>query len=199
MTASGAPRVHADLVQDFVNTLDVQAGEDQLHSPAALAAWLREHGLATDHHPTDADLGRARALREGLRAELRDHHDRPHAPGAAEAPGAVDAQRSPLDPILAAFPLRISVRTGMPDLEPAGSGTSAGLARVVAAVAQSHADRTWLRLKVCADSSCEWAFLDTSRNRSRSWCSMQECGNRAKTRAYRARQANRAGVARDAT
>lgn len=189
MAVSGAPATHADLVRDFVNTLDVQAGEDRLDSPAALAAWLRERGLAADRRPADGDLERALALREGLRAALRDHHDDDHHDDhAPAAPGPRQDRLGRLDQLLAGFPLRISMRTGTPGLEPAGSGTGAGLAGIVAAVAQSHADRTWTRLKVCADPSCEWAFLDTSRNQSRSWCSMQACGNRAKTKAYRARQ-----------
>jgi predicted RNA-binding Zn ribbon-like protein len=41
---------------------------------------------------------------------------------------------------------------------------------------------------VCAAEDCRWAFYDRSRNRSRTWCSMEECGNRAKARSYRARQ-----------
>jgi predicted RNA-binding Zn ribbon-like protein len=41
------------------------------------------------------------------------------------------------------------------------------------------------RLKVCA--SCPWLFIDTSRNRSRRWCSMDECGVRIKMRRYRAK------------
>lgn len=43
------------------------------------------------------------------------------------------------------------------------------------------------RVGQCADiSGCGWLFLDTSRNRSRRWCSMETCGNRAKAmRHYR--------------
>jgi predicted RNA-binding Zn ribbon-like protein len=36
------------------------------------------------------------------------------------------------------------------------------------------------RLKKCGDPTCGWLFLDTSRNRSRRWCDMRDCGNRAK-------------------
>jgi predicted RNA-binding Zn ribbon-like protein len=43
------------------------------------------------------------------------------------------------------------------------------------------------RLKACED--CPWLFLDTSRNHSRRWCSMEDCGTRSKMRRYRARQA----------
>ena len=36
------------------------------------------------------------------------------------------------------------------------------------------------QVKRCADSTCGWLFLDISRNRSRRWCDMADCGNRAK-------------------
>ena len=40
------------------------------------------------------------------------------------------------------------------------------------------------RLKICPN--CHWLFLDRSRNRSRAWCDMAVCGNRAKaSRHYR--------------
>jgi predicted RNA-binding Zn ribbon-like protein len=61
-------------------------------------------------------------------------------------------------------------------------------AGVAVAVMACTADGTWPRLKVCQATSCRWAFLDTSKNRSRTWCSMRMCGNRTKTRAYRARR-----------
>ena len=34
------------------------------------------------------------------------------------------------------------------------------------------------RVKQCPGPTCGWVFLDTSRNRSRRWCSSAECGNR---------------------
>ncbi len=40
----------------------------------------------------------------------------------------------------------------------------------------------------CAGEGCSWLFLDTSRNRSRLWCSMEDCGNRAKARRHYARK-----------
>ena len=43
----------------------------------------------------------------------------------------------------------------------------------------------WPRLKVCASPDCRWAFWDTTRNRSRRWCDMAGCGNRAKNRTWR--------------
>ena len=63
------------------------------------------------------------------------------------------------------------------------------LGRIVAAAVTAMLDGTWPRLKVCRN--CDWSFYDYSKNRSASWCSMQICGNRLKTRAYRRRRAVR--------
>lgn len=40
------------------------------------------------------------------------------------------------------------------------------------------------RLRECDGTRCNWLFLDRSRNRSRRWCSMESCGNRAKARRH---------------
>ncbi|MGH9333206.1 MAG: CGNR zinc finger domain-containing protein, partial [Vicinamibacteria bacterium] len=40
------------------------------------------------------------------------------------------------------------------------------------------------RLRVCDARDCDWLFLDESRNRSRQWCNMAVCGNRAKARRF---------------
>ncbi len=46
------------------------------------------------------------------------------------------------------------------------------------------------RVKTCANPVCGWLFLDSSRNQSRRWCDMKDCGNRAKARQfYRRKQA----------
>jgi predicted RNA-binding Zn ribbon-like protein len=44
------------------------------------------------------------------------------------------------------------------------------------------------RIKECASSTCEWVFLDRSKNRSRRWCDMNDCGNRAKARRFQAKK-----------
>lgn len=43
------------------------------------------------------------------------------------------------------------------------------------------------RLKQCPGEECGWLFLDTSRNGSRQWCDMKDCGNLAKVRRFRER------------
>src|SRR2546425_5947362 len=44
------------------------------------------------------------------------------------------------------------------------------------------------RVKECASTTCEWVFLDRSRNHSRRWCDMSDCGNRAKALSFQARK-----------
>ena len=41
-----------------------------------------------------------------------------------------------------------------------------------------------VRVRRCAADDCDWLFLDTSRNRSRRWCDMKDCGNRSKARSF---------------
>ena len=44
------------------------------------------------------------------------------------------------------------------------------------------------RVKECGNHPCSWLFLDRSRNHSRRWCEMSDCGNRVKARAFAARR-----------
>jgi predicted RNA-binding Zn ribbon-like protein len=44
------------------------------------------------------------------------------------------------------------------------------------------------RVKECPGENCGWLFLDTSKNGSRQWCDMKDCGNLAKVRRYRGKQ-----------
>lgn len=43
------------------------------------------------------------------------------------------------------------------------------------------------RLRQCKSDECGWIFLDSSRNRSRHWCDMNDCGNLDKVRRFRQR------------
>jgi predicted RNA-binding Zn ribbon-like protein len=66
------------------------------------------------------------------------------------------------------------------------------LERPLWAIARSAADLLTsgdhARVKECASETCEWVFLDRSRNRSRRWCDMTDCGNRAKARRFQERK-----------
>ena len=72
-------------------------------------------------------------------------------------------------------------------IEPRNPGVRGALGRILGEVSAGMADGTWDRIKACRADDCRYAFLDTAKNRSRAWCSMQSCGNRAKVHAYRER------------
>jgi predicted RNA-binding Zn ribbon-like protein len=89
---------------------------------------------------------------------------------------------------LAALPLRFTV-TARPDLVVGAESNPirALTARTLAALLRTSADLGWVRVKACPGPDCGWVFHDRSRNGSRRWCDMAECGNRAKGAAFRAR------------
>jgi predicted RNA-binding Zn ribbon-like protein len=171
-----------EIVREFVNTLDLESGEDELSSVAALAAWLTARGLvAPGESVRRADLARALAVREALRALLVANNRGPLEPDAA--------------PVLeaAARTAKLELRFG-PDgvaaVEAGAAGVPGALGRLLVVVAGAMAAGSWSRLKACRAETCRWAFYDRSRNHSRAWCSMAVCGNRTKSRAYRARRAS---------
>jgi predicted RNA-binding Zn ribbon-like protein len=159
-----------ELVRRFVNTVDHEHGREVLHSPGRLEALLVELGLAeAGTRVTEADLERALELREGLRRLALANNE-----GAA-------------DTILEAeLVVRLDGRTG--SLEPVRRTTDGALADLVGIVYTAMADGTWSRLKACRRDVCGWLFYDRSRNLSAVWCQMAVCGNRTKTKAYRARR-----------
>ena len=145
-------------VQLLINSADVQNRRDWLPD------WLAEHGL-------EGEDERARALREALRALVLANNG---IAVPAEALAVVNGAAR-----------RVSLR-----VDEAGALSVArdgdALDRVVAIALGAMLDGTWERLKACRN--CRWCFYDYSPNRSATWCSMQLCGNRKKTRAYRARR-----------
>lgn len=86
----------------------------------------------------------------------------------------------------AAAELTVPVAAGLVDGRPRTVPLDAVGAVLLAAVRLADAG-VWPRVKLCGATTCRWAFLDESRNRSRAWCSMETCGNRAKARSFRAR------------
>ena len=171
----------SELLCAFANTYDVDVdapSPDTIADPASLTRWLRSHDLiGARERANDDHVALAQALRTGLRTAMRRHHD-------GDDTSAVDG----LDDTAARIPVRVTFDGTRPRLAPAGTGVEAGLARLLVAMADAEADGSWPRLKVCLADECQWAFFDTSKNRSRQWCSMGVCGNRQKTRTYRARR-----------
>jgi predicted RNA-binding Zn ribbon-like protein len=155
------------IVQTFVNTVNRETGEEWLHE------WLADEGAVA----AESDLDRARAVREALRELLfANNGERVTGDPLAVLTGAAGKA-----------PLTIDFRR--PALVSGASGVDGVLGRVLVAAFLAMADGAWARLKCCRNTCCGWAFYDYSKNRSGSWCSMQLCGNRTKTRAYRRRKA----------
>jgi predicted RNA-binding Zn ribbon-like protein len=167
-------------IRDLVNTLDVEDGIEQLTDPPTLRDWLVERKLLDPAAPVStADLATTIELREALRSMLRVNDGHP-----VEARAIETVNRAARE-----LPLQLSFAPdGEPALGPRPDGVRGALAALLAGIALAQAQGTWSRLKVCSSDTCQWAFYDRSKNRSGRWCSMQVCGNRTKTRAYRARQ-----------
>ena len=71
-------------------------------------------------------------------------------------------------------------------------GPATALDRMLWSIAHSGAEYLTAgdlsRLRECGGEECGWLFEDSSKNRSRQWCHMQDCGNVEKVRRFRARQ-----------
>lgn len=153
-------------------------GNETLHSPDELTAWLRDRLAFEIGAARSRDLFDAIALRDSI-ARMGLAMIAGHALRATD----VDV---------------VNLYAATPDLPPSLPGGSRQAGRSVHPVAQALAtiarDAVELfgvahraRLRECADASCGMFYIDTSRAASRRWCSMQRCGNRAKVRAHRAR------------
>lgn len=174
-----AIEAEADLLVAFVNTRDIEEETDSLGDPEGLVDWIAAQTGEYLPAPARDDHARVLALRESLRALLR-------------ANNGVEARGEGLKPVREAAE-RSRYRTaissdGRIELAPARSDLSGFEARLLLALERLQSHGAWPRLKACTDGGCQWAFFDTTRNRSRTWCSMEECGNRQKTRRYRARR-----------
>jgi predicted RNA-binding Zn ribbon-like protein len=176
--ASPAPH-GLDLVIDFVNTLDLDEGEDQLSAPEGVSSWLAGRGLLDPGLRTsEAERAQAIALREALRSLMLTNN------GAADSADAAEE----LERTARSGELGVHFGSGgQVSLDPRAAGLAGALARLLVPVAEAVGDGSWQRVKACRAHDCQWAFYDRSRNRSGVWCEMAVCGNRTKVRAYRER------------
>jgi predicted RNA-binding Zn ribbon-like protein len=175
-TAPGA----LELVQRFVNSVDLESGEDELASPAELRDWLAQRDLISGDQPVGkADLRRAIDVREGLRALLTANNGLP-----------LDEERvARLDRAAERAGVRVVFRPGAdPQLAPEARGVDGAIARLLSIVVAAAEQGDWHRLKACPRDVCQWAFFDHSKNRSGRWCLMEVCGNIEKARAFRERR-----------
>ncbi len=59
---------------------------------------------------------------------------------------------------------------------------------IARAAADLLASNDLAMVRACSAPTCQWFFLDTSKNHHRRWCSMKVCGNRTKVRKFYARK-----------
>ncbi len=172
-----------ELVRSFLNTLDVRKGTDAVATPGDLAVWLREHDLVDRKVKlalTARDVERVRQIREDLRALAQRNNGLDCVCRTAELEAASERSR---------YTLVLDPATNTCLLQPTAPGIDGALGRVLAAVHTAMLDRSWSRLKSCADETCLWAYFDHSKNGCSRWCSADTCGNRSKVKRYRERQA----------
>jgi predicted RNA-binding Zn ribbon-like protein len=174
-------QAEVDLLVEFVNTHDLEEETDAIADPASLRTWIADH--AGDHllDVDEDDQKRLLDLREALRALLRINN-------GAEAE---ERELLPLREAAERSRYRLSFgEQGRLSLAPARADLGGFEARLLLAIERLQCEDAWPRLKACTDEGCQWAFYDATRNRSRTWCSMDVCGNREKTKRYRQRKSS---------
>jgi predicted RNA-binding Zn ribbon-like protein len=186
--------VGGDVSMDLVNTASARTGpelKDKLRTYDDLVTWAERVHLAGErraerlrraaaHDPAEAEavLGRAKDLREVIYRVF-----------TADPPEATDLDalgRAAAD-AAAARRLR-STADGYVFAWPESDALDQLLWPIALSAAELLTSEDRVRVKECAADTCNWLFLDRSRNRSRRWCDMKDCGNRAKARRYLARK-----------
>jgi len=175
---------------DFANTLSTSgehlnsyadlvafAAQSQLISPDD-AACLRAEG-ERDRATAEGVLVRAKRLRESIRTIF----------------SSLAAGRTPPEHDLVVLNLDLAASLSHARVVPAAGGgyrwgwTGRNFDAPVWPISRSAADllasdQERPLVRECGAGDCQWLFLDTSKNRSRQWCSMQSCGNREKARRH---------------
>ncbi|MBI5070871.1 MAG: CGNR zinc finger domain-containing protein [Deltaproteobacteria bacterium] len=187
------------LCLDFANTVSGLRGVDErdhLTDYAALVSWGRQAGTF-DEQRARALLAQAR--RRPAEAEavfraaiaLREAIHRIFRAFARED----DPVQADLDLLSGALGRALShrrIRRGSAccalGWDEGGEELDAMLWPVVASAAELLVSAEQLpRLRICGlheSGECGWLFLDETRNHTRRWCSMKDCGNRAKARRH---------------
>jgi predicted RNA-binding Zn ribbon-like protein len=176
------PIVAGHLALDFANTVDDPLGparHDHLATYEDLVRWSVRAGALADQPltPSRAALRRAHALRDTV-------NDVFVAAATGEKVGWADLRPYVVDAVAHASLSETHTLTWPDATEP-----HAMLWPVAWAAAELLTSPDLHRVKRCA--GCPWLFLDQSRNGSRRWCAMNDCGTHEKIRKYVARRAAR--------
>lgn len=175
--------ISGSLALDFVNTVGNRLGEsrDYFSNSSDIARWIELSNCLPQIGRTrvnGADLTEIRFRREYLYTLFL-----PFARGAGQTSArALSALNRDI--------LRLSQGRNMGYKNGQFQWTFAGrmpekLAHVIVSdAADLLASGRWKSIRQCQDSSCGWLFLDRSPKKMRRWCSMRDCGNRAKARRF---------------
>ncbi|HET9766295.1 MAG TPA: ABATE domain-containing protein [Thermoanaerobaculia bacterium] len=187
------------LCLDFANSWgDRRRPEsDRLADYDALVAFACEAGLLDRRqaarlsrraHAAPAEAARAHAAARGLRDALYRLFS---AQACGRRVDAADLARVNAALHEALPHLRVARRGGAYAwdwAEDGGEPLQAPLRPIARSAAELLTSDDLGRVRECDGADCTWLFLDQSRNRSRRWCSMESCGNRAKARRHYHRQ-----------
>lgn len=192
-------RVGGSLCLDFVNTRTSHfdpAAREYLAGYADLVEWLAgcEGGLDARTATRLAVVARAHPRRAAAAfAHARSVRDLLQRVFAARARG-----RAPAPADLEALDHEAAAALAHRRLEPGAhwhwrwdddDALERPLWQVLASAVELLFDGEPTRLKQCpAPDGCGWLFHDTSKNRTRRWCSMRMCGNGAKARRFQRRR-----------
>lgn len=183
---------YSDLAVRLVNSEEPARGTDALTSVDAVRTLFGENGQSA-RRATDADVTRLRSVRARLRAVFEAAAD-------GDEVLAVDLLNAlliefPVSPQISGHELRDA--DGRPNwhmhIADYAANASAGFAATASMGLAFHLTELGAdRLGICEAPPCRNAYLDTSTNRSRRYCS-DRCATRANVAAYRARKRLDAG------
>lgn len=138
---------------------------------------------------TDADLAPARALRAVVDRIARDlAADRTPAVADVSALNTAAARPALVPMLLPGGGTALADPAGADPSAPEPSGAAA-LATIARDAVDLFGGPLAARIRVCSAENCGLLFVDASRPGRRRWCSMEVCGNRAKIRGHRGREA----------
>lgn len=187
------------LCLDFTNTVEDRPTDhphELFNNYSDLVSWSRQAQVLTDqetqqllagaeHQPGEASsvLAQAITLREAIYRIFK----------------AVSEDAEPENDDLVSLSLAIAEAMSHARIVPTAGGftwewidTEVNLDRMLWPVVRSAEDLLFSdeldAVRVCASDTCNWLFMDTSKNHSRRWCDMKSCGNRAKARRFYSRK-----------
>lgn len=168
----------AVLAEDLVNTRGSISGRDYMPDLSKLREFLRNHELPAPRELSEADLAEIGRTRD----RLRDVFFAPDEEAAA-------ALLNELLIDLGATPRVAREGDGFAlAFAPEGTGSGREVSIVAAmGLAQMLVESGRSRFGICSAHDCNDVFVDTSRNRSRRYCS-ESCSSRSNVAAFRARK-----------